>query len=170
MKKYKIVGRTNAYIARTDSVFRGKTEVVLAENLSLREAQKKLIDFFNEDYNTFYNNWGLIRCNYHYLSATNEDGTRSYWYDSRNYFIEEESEEEKWYCSSYSATDKNGEELFPDCDYFSCDSDEEAIEHAKRLASLGTDYADEGHVVLDLLSVCRGDPEREWEEVMTIWY
>ena len=78
--------------------------------------------------------------------------------------------EEKWYYASYSAKDNNGEELCPDGDYFKADSDELAIEHAKCLASMGQDYSDIGHVELDLISVCRVDPEKEWDEIETIWY
>lgn len=77
---------------------------------------------------------------------------------------------EKWYYASYSAKDDKGEELFPDGDYFAADSDELAIEHAKCLASAGQYYSDTGHIDLVLLSVCRVDPEKEWEDVETIWY
>lgn len=77
---------------------------------------------------------------------------------------------EKWYYASYSSKDNNGEELFPDGDYFVADTDEQAIEHAKYLASMGQDYSDIGHVDLVLLSVCRVDPEEEWEDVETIWF
>ncbi len=89
---YSIVGRTNGWIAQRDSLFRGKTEIVLAENLSLREAQKKLLSFFNEDYDTAYQNWGLVRCNHPLYTTSWNDGTRQYEYDGRDYRIEEEEE------------------------------------------------------------------------------
>ena len=78
--------------------------------------------------------------------------------------------EEKWYCASYGVIKTNGDEIYPDCDFFPCNSDTEAISHAKELASMGVDYVDAGHFELDLISVCRVDPEREWEEVETVWY
>ena len=165
MKSYKIVGKTNGWIAQRDSLFRGKTEIVLERNLTLHEAQRKLLDFFNEDYDTAYQNWGLVRCNHSDLSSSCKDGTRSYEYDSRYFSIEEE--EKRWYCSSYKAID---EDVDPDCDYFTADDDERAISHAKELAWQGTDYDDLGHVELELLSVCRVDPENDFEEVETIWY
>lgn len=78
--------------------------------------------------------------------------------------------EEKWYCASYSAFDDNGEELFPDPDYFKADSDEKAIEIAKEYEKMGKDYSDCGHVELELLSVCKVDPNNDWEETETIWF
>lgn len=168
-KNYKIVGRTNGWIASRDIHFNGKTEITIESNLTLREAQKKLLDFFNEDYDTYYQNWGLVRCNHHDESSSHPDGTRLYEYDSRYYSIEED-DEERWYCSSYGIIKTNGCEIYPDCDYFMADSDENAIELAKNRAKEGVDYTDEGHFELDLISVCRVDPEREWDEVETIWY
>ena len=38
MKAYKIIGKTNGWIAQRDSMFKGQTEIVLAENLSLSQA------------------------------------------------------------------------------------------------------------------------------------
>ncbi|MBP5457232.1 MAG: hypothetical protein J6Y37_12100 [Paludibacteraceae bacterium] len=77
---------------------------------------------------------------------------------------------ERWYYASYSAVDKDGEEICPDGDYYMADSDEKAIEYAKYLAGQGVDYSDIGHVELDLLQVVRVDPEQEWDEVETVWY
>lgn len=172
MKKYKIIGKTNGWIAQRDIHFNGKTMIILADGLTLKEAQQKLLDFFNEDYNTYFSNWGLVRCNYSEVSSSHKDGTRSYEYDSRYYSIEEE-EEEKWYCSSYNAIDEEGDVLIdvcPDCDYFSADSDEAAIEQAKELAANGSDYSDIGHVDLEVIQVCRVDPNKEWDEVETVWF
>ena len=165
-KNYKIIGRTNGWIASRDIHFNGKTEITIESNLTLREAQKKLLDFFNEDYDTYYQNWGLVRCNHHNETTSFSDGTRSYEYDSR-YFSIEEDNEERWYSSSYYAVD---EDVDPDCDYFIAENDDAAVAYAKELANKGVDYTDLGHVELELSQVCRVDPEREWEEVETIWY
>lgn len=89
-KTYRITGRTNSYIAQRDIEFNGNTCITIEEGLSLKEAQEKLLDFFNNDYDTYFRNWGLARCNYPYDTTTHKDGTRSYWYDSRQYSIEEE--------------------------------------------------------------------------------
>lgn len=77
---------------------------------------------------------------------------------------------ENWYCASYSAFDNDGQELFPDPDYFKAKNDEEAIEYAKEYAKMGENYADIGHIDKELLSVCKVDPDNEWEETETIWY
>lgn len=90
-KTYKIVGRTNGYIASRDINFNGKTEIVLEKNLSLKEAQAALLYFFNTDYDTCFANWGLARINHPLATSSHSDGTRSYEYDSRYYSIEEES-------------------------------------------------------------------------------
>ena len=90
MKTYKIVGGTNSYIAQRDILFNGKTKIVIAVGLTLREAQKKLLDMFNEDYDTCFPNWGLVRAHFPYDSSTYRDGTRSYEFDSRRYGIDEE--------------------------------------------------------------------------------
>ena len=90
METYKIVGSTNSYIAQRDIDFNGKTSIVIVEDLTLREAQKKLLDMFNEDYDTCFPNWGLVRANFPFNSSSFRDGTRSYEFDSRHYDIEEE--------------------------------------------------------------------------------
>ena len=87
---YKIIGQTNHYIAQRDIHFNGKTTITLATGLTLKEAHQKLLEFFNEDYGTYFSNWGLARCNHQYATTTHEDGTRSYEYDSRKYSIEQE--------------------------------------------------------------------------------
>lgn len=92
MKTYKITGRTNGYIAQRDSLFKGKTEITIESRLTLKEAQQKILDFFNEDYETYYRNWGLVRCNSDF-TYSHSDGTRGYEYDSRYFEIEEEDEE-----------------------------------------------------------------------------
>lgn len=88
MKTYRIIGRTNGWIAQRDVMFGGKTYIVIEKGLTLKEAQKKILDFFNEDYETYYKNWGLVRCNSDF-AYSNSDGTRGYEYDSRYFEIEE---------------------------------------------------------------------------------
>lgn len=85
---YKIIGRTNPYIAQRDIHFNGKTTITIESGLTLKEAQQKLLQFFNEDYGTYFSNWGLVRCNHPFVTSSYKDGTRSYEYDSRYYSIE----------------------------------------------------------------------------------
>lgn len=89
-KTYSIIGRTNGYIASRDANFNGKTEVVIEEGLSLKEAQRILLDMFNTDYDTYCANWGIARIKYPSYTSSYKDGTRSYEYDSRYYYIAEE--------------------------------------------------------------------------------
>ena len=42
-KTFKIVGRTNGWIAERDTQFNGKTEIIVAGNLTLKEAQRRLL-------------------------------------------------------------------------------------------------------------------------------
>lgn len=91
---YKIIAKTNGYIANRDIMFNGKTEVLIEKDLSLKEAQKKLLDMFNEDYDTYFTNWGLVRCHYPLNSSSFNDGTRGYEWDSRNFGIVKEEEDE----------------------------------------------------------------------------
>lgn len=90
METYRIIGKTNGYIANRDIRFKGKTTIIIAKGLTLKEAQQKLLEFFNEDYGTYFSNWGLVRCNHPFEASTHKDGTRSYEYDSRYYSIEQE--------------------------------------------------------------------------------
>lgn len=90
MKNYKIVGRTNGYLASRDIEFNGKTEIIIERNLTLKEAQRKLLEFFNGDYETNFSNWGLARCNHPFVTCSHSDGTRRYEYDSRYYSIEKD--------------------------------------------------------------------------------
>lgn len=97
MKTYKITGHTNSWIAQRDATFKGKTEIVIEEGLSLREAQKTLLAMYNKDYEderTYCNNWGLavIQSNRYGVGAYNTCGSRCYEYDSRVYTIEEDEE------------------------------------------------------------------------------
>lgn len=93
-QKFKIVGRTNGWIAKRDTQFKGKTEIVIDDNLTLKEAQRRLLSMFNGYYELGCSNWGMAViatksrdfCAY----PTSEDGTRCFDYDSRTFSIEEE--------------------------------------------------------------------------------
>ena len=81
--------------------------------------------------------------------------------------------EKNWYYCSYNALDKEGnvdKDVCVDGEYFSAENDDAAVEYAKELASIGAEYVDIGHVDLELVSVCRVDPDNEYEEVETIWF
>ena len=95
-KTFKIIGRTNGWIAARDSQFNGKTEIVVEKNLILKEAQGKLLSMFNECYELGCSNWGaavMARKNRaEGAYKTHEDGTRSFDYDSRTFSIEEDEQ------------------------------------------------------------------------------
>ena len=76
-----------------------------------------------------------------------------------------------WYYVSFDTIKtKDGEEIFPDGEYFCAKDDEEAIKMAKEITAEGVDYTDIGHFDLEMLCVTRVDPENEYEEIETIWY
>lgn len=94
-KSYKIIGRTNGWIAQRDYLFNGRTEIVIESGMTLKEAQDKLLQMFNEEVAEEYKqaaNWGVAVNMKAKAEAyrTRPDGTRGYEYDSRSYNIEEE--------------------------------------------------------------------------------
>ena len=93
-KKFKIIGRTNGWIAARDSQFNGKTEIVVEDNLTLKEAQRKLLSMFDEYYELDCSNWGAaVMARIHRVFCaypTSDDGTRCFEYDGRTFSIEEE--------------------------------------------------------------------------------
>lgn len=98
-KTYRIVASTNQYIANRDSMFNGKCEVVLESGLTLKQAHAGLLDLFNRMYDELYaENWGMaviLTKNMAFgATPTFSDGTRSFDYDSRRFYIEEEGEDE----------------------------------------------------------------------------
>ena len=102
MTTYRIIGKTNGYIVNRDSNFKGRTEIVIESNLSLKEAQSQLLDMYNEKYGDerpFASNWGMavIQSKPFVFGATPTfgDGTRSFDWDSRSYSIELEEDEEE---------------------------------------------------------------------------
>lgn len=93
-QKFKIIGRTYGWIAERDTQFNGKTEIVVEKNLTLKEAQRKLLSMFNECYELGCSNWGTaviatksrVFCAY----KTHDDGTRCFDHDGRTFSIEED--------------------------------------------------------------------------------
>ena len=67
-------------------------KIIIENNLTLREAQKKLLSMFNEKFGTWYHNWGLVVSNHSDNAGSHTDGTRYYEFDSRVYRIEEYEE------------------------------------------------------------------------------
>lgn len=93
-KLYKITGKTNRWIAQRDMFFKGRCKITFANNLTLRQAQIILLEYFNADYGYSYRNWGLLLRNSRASAWSCPDGTRGYEYDSRYYTIEEQEGEE----------------------------------------------------------------------------
>lgn len=84
METYRIIAKTNPYIAQRDvRIFNGKTKVVLHNGLSLDEAQTKLTEMGEKDYD------GEFDLFFHGVNGM------SYEYDSRYFIIEKEVENEK---------------------------------------------------------------------------
>ena len=93
-KKFRIVGITDGWTAERDTQFNGKTQIIVAGNLTLKEAQRKLLSMFNDCFELNCSNWGMAviarkKCA-EGADETHEDGTRSFDYDSRTFSIEED--------------------------------------------------------------------------------
>lgn len=74
---------------------------------------------------------------------------------------------ERWYRADYDVV---GIDSMRD-DYFVADSDEQAIEIAKEIASDGIWFADAGHKELELVDVVLVDENTEcFNEIKTIYY
>lgn len=83
METYRIIAKTNPYIAQRDvRIFNGKTHVVLHTGLSLDAAQAKLTEMGEKDYD------GEFDLFFHDANGM------GYEYDSRYFIIEEEMEDE----------------------------------------------------------------------------
>ncbi len=93
-KTFKIIGRTNGWIAARDSQFNGKTEIDVEKNLTLKEAQNELLRMFNKCFELDCKHWGIAVIARRYRAEgafkTHNDGTRCFEYDSRYFSIEEE--------------------------------------------------------------------------------
>ena len=94
MTTYRIIGKTNGWIAQRDSAFNGKTERIFKKGLTLSDAKSKLLDWFNHDYETYFPNWGVAMNSKIGRSYAGRIGDLyCYEWDSRYYSIEEE---ESW--------------------------------------------------------------------------
>lgn len=100
MKTYSIMAHTESYLANRDSMFNGKCYVTLESGLTLKEAHASLLNLFNRLYcdEYFAANWGmaviLTKKRAFSASPTFRDGTRSFEYDGRRFYIEEEGEDD----------------------------------------------------------------------------
>ena len=94
-KNYNIICETDLYHAASRQEFNKFTgEKIICEHLTLKDAYKKLLAYFSEDADRYFNNWaaavaykrkqGLNAC------KTSSDGTRAYSYDIFLYYIEQE--------------------------------------------------------------------------------
>ena len=93
-KKFRIVGITDDWVAKRDTQFNGKTQIIVARNLTLKEAQRKLLSMFNGYYELNCSNWGMAviarKKRAEGACKSHEDGTRCFIYDSRYFGIEED--------------------------------------------------------------------------------
>ena len=90
MKTYKITKHfTCPYIGQRNG---GDKE--LRTGLTLKEAQKELLNMFNEQFETYAPNWGaavlMTKNNVHQAYPTRDDGTRLFEWDARQFIIEED--------------------------------------------------------------------------------
>ena len=99
---FAIIAQTNGYIASRDIKFNGHTTIIVSAYETLKEANKALLDFYNEDKETYYQNWGLVICNDPHNACSFNDGTRSYEEDSRIYKTDEMEEIEGLSLYEYS--------------------------------------------------------------------
>lgn len=74
---------------------------------------------------------------------------------------------ERWYRADYVEVGTGNQHD----EYFAADSDEQAVEIAKEIASYGIRYADAGHKELELVQVVLVDENTEcFDEIKTIYY
>lgn len=74
---------------------------------------------------------------------------------------------ERWYRADFDVVGTDNQHD----DYFTADSDEQAVEIAKELASYGIWYADAGYKELELVQVVLVDENTEcFNEIETIYY
>lgn len=97
-KNYKIICSTNPWIAERDVHFpKGKTWYVVADKMTLKEAQAKLLALYNDYYELDCPNWGMAVASRRKKAdgayPTKEDGTRSFYYDGRNFEIIEDDDD-----------------------------------------------------------------------------
>lgn len=96
MEKYNIIEKRDWYTANRDAAFKGKCERIIRTNLSLKDAQKELLNLFNYYFQNEYfaTNWGMAvimtRKRVFSASPTYPDDTRSFEYDGKKFYIEKE--------------------------------------------------------------------------------
>lgn len=96
---YMITATTNPYIAQRDARFKGKTKVVIAEDMTLQEARAMLLSMLNTKFGTNYPVWDVavsmleLSDNGEYAMTIDEE-MRVFTYDSRTYQIEAEYEQD----------------------------------------------------------------------------
>lgn len=70
----------------------GRNSTIISNGLTLEEARKELLDLFNMEFGTSFNNWGVAvlatRNSSEGATPTHADGTRSFTYDVYRYWIE----------------------------------------------------------------------------------
>lgn len=91
--RYKIIARTNGYIANRDVLFHGKSLVTLVDDLSLSDAHYALLQMFNgyrvRDGESPVFSWGAAQlCKSEPIAyPTDTNGCRRFDYDSRIFEI-----------------------------------------------------------------------------------
>jgi hypothetical protein len=89
-KTYRVISKTNGWIAQR--IGWCKTEILISDNLTLKQAKCVLLSMLRNDYEIYFPNWGCVmnsKIGRNYVSHY-KDGTYSYEYDSRYCLIEEE--------------------------------------------------------------------------------
>lgn len=77
-----------------------------------------------------------------------------------------ETIDRKWYRADFTAKNRDIES-----EYYMAESDEEAIDRGEELASNGVDFADIGHVDIELTYIAEVDDTQEtWPEKRTVYY
>lgn len=76
---------------------------------------------------------------------------------------------ERWYRADFKAI-IDGEEYYPDSDYYCAKNDDEAVKIGKRIAADGWDYEDvPEHVSGELITVTLLDDEDDFKEIRPVW-
>lgn len=89
---YKIIEKTDDYHAGRSAVHRGKREVLIANDFTLDEARKELLNMFNCVYDEFFSTWeDVLSSDYGNMVFVFLDGTMSFEYDVFVYSIEKEA-------------------------------------------------------------------------------
>lgn len=96
-----ITAHTDGYTANRDIMFNGKCNIVLEQDLTFKEAKRRLLDMYNkkfEDERAYAKNWGIAVLQsapyIHGACKTFSDGTRSFSWDGRTFSIKKMEEEE----------------------------------------------------------------------------